>query len=188
MPFVKDEWTRLVAKRLLITSHSLCECQIKTSCDGMQFCLLQKPPGCSDRSHSQPSGRPFPVHWHWRPLMPFSIYRNCLTNSYGSKGPLACRNQARPGVCVECMWSCSKDLHFFLSFLKLFFFCIHAKPFDKQRRIPRTHTHTSLSGNVNNSRGDHWGFSGFLKVWSHMAVGSLKRNMVSISQGWIPSS
>ena len=142
------------------------------------------------RSHSQPYGRPFPLHWRWRPLLPFSIYRDSLSNSYNIGEPLANRHHTRPGtgLCVECMWSCSKDLHFLLSFFKLFFYCIHAKPFDKQRRMCVCPPHTSLSGNINNSRGHHWGFSGFLKVWSHMAVGSLKRNMLSTWQGWIPSS
>lgn len=53
---------------------------------------------------------------------------------------------------------------------------------------PSPPTHTSLSGSINNSRGHHWDFSDFLKVWSHTAVGSLKRNMLSMSRGWIPSS
>lgn len=98
VPFVKDEWTRFVAKRLLITLlNTVCECQIKTCCDGMQFCLLQKPQGCSDRRYSQPYGRPFPLHWHWRPLLPFSIHRDSLSNSYSMGGTTCTQtpNQAR---------------------------------------------------------------------------------------------
>lgn len=136
MPFVKDEWTRFVAERLLITLlNTLCASRhVVMGCGSVFF---------KSRQVVQP-GSALWVAFSSAPTLKISA---AFLQLQGLPEQHSCdhshRHPTRPGtgLCVECMGSCSKDLHFFLSFLRLFFNCIHAKPFDKHKRFPPPHIH-----------------------------------------------
>lgn len=138
-------------------------------------------------SQGRPYGRPFPLHQHWRSLQPFSSYRDSLSNTHATTRTDT-RGQGQGYVWNvwdlvprTCIFSCLFSGFSLTVFMPNLLINTRGSP------LP-SHTHTSLTGNINNSRGHHWGFSAFLKVWSRMAVGSLERNMLSPSQGWTPSS
>lgn len=190
MPFVKDEWTRFVANRLLITLlHTLCECQIKTRCDGMQFCLFKSHLVVQTEATVNPTEGLF--------LCTDTEDLCCLSPSTGTPWATVTslteaghlHTDAKPGQGQGSVWNVRDPVprtYIFCCLFSGFSFTVFTPNLFINKEGSPAHTHTSLSSNINNSRGHHCGFSGFLKVWSRMAVGSLKRNVLSTSQGWIP--
>lgn len=122
-----------------------------------------------------------------KPLPPFFIHGDFLSNSCGTRGHL------HPSTKQGSVWDVCDPVprtYIFCCLFSSFSFTVF-KPnllINKEVFSVHTHPHPSLNGNINNSRGHHWGFDDFFEFSSLMGVGSLERNLLSTSQGWIPNS